>query len=64
MAKMNTPNTMPDQEKQTKMMSIFMVVFITIMSFQLNIGIGLYWIATSAFAVGQNYFRKKIGNNK
>ena len=64
MAKMNTPSTMPDQEKQTKMMSIFMVVFITIMSFQLNIGIGLYWIATSAFAVGQNYFLKKIGNNK
>lgn len=50
----------PEQEKQTKMMSIFMVVFITIMSFSLNVGIGLYWFATSAFAILQNIILKKL----
>ena len=63
MGNMNSPSTLPDQQKQTKMMSIFMVVFITVMSMQLNIGIGLYWIATSAFAVGQNIILKRIKNN-
>ena len=62
MAKMSTAPTMPDQEKQTKMMTIFMVGFITIMSMQLNVGIGLYWIATSAFAVLQNLILKTKKN--
>lgn len=52
-----------DQEKQTKMMSKFMVVFITFMSFTLNVGIGLYWFSTSAFAVAQNYLLKKLKNS-
>ena len=41
-----------------------MVVFITFMSFTLNVGIGLYWFATSAFAVGQNYLLKKMKNKE
>lgn len=52
----------PEQEQQMKMMSIFMVVFITFMSFTLNVGIGLYWFSTSAFAILQNFILKKIRN--
>jgi YidC/Oxa1 family membrane protein insertase len=63
MSNVNNSSALPDQAKQTKMMSIFMVVFITIMSMSLNIGIGLYWIATSAFAVGQNYLITRKSNN-
>ena len=54
----------PEQEQQMKMMSIFMVVFITFMSFTLNVGIGLYWFSTSAFAILQNFILKKLRNNK
>ncbi len=54
----------PEQESQTKMMSIMMVVFITFMSFTLNVGIGLYWIATSAFAILQNVILKKLRERK
>lgn len=58
----NTNNsTMNSQQaSQTKTMSIFMVVFITFMSFTLNVGIGLYWFATSAFAIIQNLLLKKL----
>ena len=59
---MGTTSLNSDQEKQTKMMSKFMVVFITFMSFTLNVGIGLYWFSTSAFAVAQNYLLKRIKN--
>ena len=52
-----------EQEQQMKMMTIFMVVFITFMSFTLNVGIGLYWFSTSAFAILQNFILKKIKNN-
>lgn len=51
-----------DQEKQTKMMTKMMTIFIIFMSFTLNVGIGLYWISTSAFAILQNYLLKKISN--
>ncbi len=49
-----------EQVAQTKMMSKFMVIFITLMSFSLNVGIGLYWVSTSAFAIVQNYLLKRI----
>ncbi len=49
---------------QTKMMTKFMVVFITIMSFSLNVGIALYWFATNAFAILQNYLLKKLREKK
>ena len=54
----------PEQVSQTKMMSTIMVVFITIMSFTLNVGVGLYWFATSAFAILQNFILKKLRENK
>lgn len=49
---------------QTKMMTKFMVIFITIMSFTLNVGIALYWFSTNAFAILQNYVLKKLRNKK
>lgn len=49
---------------QTKMMTKFMVVFITVMSFTLNVGIALYWFSTNAFAILQNYVLKKLRNKK
>ncbi len=56
----NTASVNEEQLEQTKFMTKFMVVFITIMSFSLNVGIGLYWISTSAFAVIQNLIFKKV----
>ena len=53
-------NMTGDQANQTKMMSIFMTIFITFMSFTLNVGIGLYWFSTSAFAIVQNIILKKL----
>lgn len=51
-----------EQAQQTKMMTKMMTIFIIFMSFTLNVGIGLYWISTSAFAILQNYLLKKINN--
>lgn len=51
-----------EQAAQTKFMTKMMVVFITVMSFSLNVGIGLYWFATNAFAILQNYILKKLRN--
>lgn len=48
-----------EQAQQTKMMTKMMTIFIIFMSFTLNVGIGLYWISTSAFAILQNYLLKK-----
>ncbi len=56
---MNTANMNEESQAQTKFMSKMMTVFITIMSFSLNIAIGLYWFSTSAFAIIQNYILKK-----
>lgn len=57
---MNTTSLNDEQAAQTKFMTKMMVVFITVMSFSLNVGIGLYWFATNAFAILQNYILKKI----
>lgn len=56
----SAPSLNEDQVKQTKMMTTMMCIFITIMSFSLNVGIGLYWFSTSAFAILQNFILKKL----
>ena len=56
----SAPSVNENQIKQTQMMTKMMCVFITIMSFSLNVGIGLYWFSTSAFAILQNYILKKL----
>ena len=53
-----------EQEAQTKMMTRMMTVFITVMSFSLNVGIGVYWFSTSAFAILQNIILKKLKEKK
>jgi YidC/Oxa1 family membrane protein insertase len=55
-----------DQEKQMKMMTNIMIVFISIASFSLPTGIGLYWIFNSTFTIIQNLLvkrRKANGRN-
>ena len=51
-----------DQAQQMKMMSTFMIVFITIVSFSLPTSIALYWIVSNGFTVVQNLIMKKKGN--
>lgn len=53
-----------EQETQTKMMTRMMTVFIIVMSFSLNVGIGVYWFSTSAFAILQNIILKKLKEKK
>ena len=47
------------QAKQMKMMSTFMVVFISIISFSLPTSIALYWIVSNAFTIVQNLILKR-----
>lgn len=56
----SAPSVNEDQVKQTEMMTKVMCIMITIMSFSLNVGIGLYWFSTSAFAIFQNFILKKL----
>ena len=56
---MNNGMGNPEQEKQMKMMSTFMVVFISIASFSLPTAIALYWVVTNGFNVVQNMVIKK-----
>lgn len=48
-----------DQQKQMKMMTGFMLVFISIASFSLPTAIALYWIVTNGFSVVQNLIMKR-----
>ncbi len=48
-----------EQAKQMKMMSTFMIVFISIISFSLPTSIALYWIVSNAFTIVQNLILKK-----
>ena len=48
-----------DQEKQMKTMSIFMVVFVSLISFSLPTSIALYWIVSNGFTIVQNLILKK-----
>ena len=61
--KLNGTATSPDQAKQMKTMSMFMIVFISIASFSFATGIALYWIASSVFTIGQNFLTKKKAGN-
>ena len=47
------------QAQQMKMMSTFMVVFISIVSFSLPTSIALYWIVSNGFTVVQNMLLKR-----
>ncbi|MDD4187486.1 MAG: YidC/Oxa1 family membrane protein insertase [Bacilli bacterium] len=49
----------PEQEKQMKFMTNFMLIFISIASFSLPSAIALYWVVTSGFGVVQNIIMKK-----
>ncbi len=49
-----------EQEAQMQTMMKFMIVFISIISFTLAVGIGLYWVFNSLFTIAQNlYFKRK-----
>ena len=52
-----------EQAAQIKMMTRMMTIFIVLMSFTLNVGIGIYWISSSAFAILQNMILKRIKSN-
>lgn len=59
----STASMSKDQEKQMKMMSIFSVALITIMSFRVSVAIALYWIFNSAFTIIQNLLVKRGKKN-
>ncbi len=61
---MNTAGTDPNQQKQMKLMSNMMVIFIGFMSFQLPTSIALYWIISSGFTIVQNMLLKKKGSKE
>ncbi len=56
---MNNNVGSPDQQRQTKMMTSFMLIFITIASFSLPTAIALYWVVTNGFSVIQNLLMKR-----
>ena len=56
---MNNTVGSPDQQRQTKMMTSFMLIFITIASFSLPTAIALYWVVTNGFSVIQNLLMKR-----
>jgi len=51
--------TPSDQANQTKLMTNFMLIFISIASVSLPTAIGLYWIVTNLFAVVQHRMLKR-----
>lgn len=57
-------SSLPDAEKQTKFMLIFMTVFIGFASLSLPTAIALYWIVTYAFMIIQTYIINFIKNGK
>lgn len=59
----NTTN--PDQAKQMKMMSNFMVIFMTFTVFNISTGIAVYWTISNTFTIVQNLLVKRgNGNDK
>lgn len=52
-------STNKEQAKQMKMMTTFMIVFISFVSFGLPTSIALYWIVSNGFTVVQNILLKK-----
>lgn len=65
---MSTTNSgNPEMDKQMQFMFKFMIIMISVASLYLSTALALYWIATNAFVVVQNYLFKKIDerqNNK
>lgn len=59
----NTASMGNEQEKQMKMMTNMMVVFIAIASFSVSTGIALYWITNSSFTIIQNLLVKRGTKN-
>lgn len=59
--KLNATASSPDQEKQMKFMTRFMIIFISIASFSLPTAIAIYWIASSLFTIAQNLWVKRKG---
>ncbi len=57
--KLNATATSPDQEKQMKFMTRFMIIFIAIASFSLPAGIAIYWNTTNLFTILQNLWVKR-----
>lgn len=51
-----------EQQKQAKMMTTFMLVFIIIASFSLPTAIALYWIVSNSFTILQNLILKERKN--
>lgn len=49
----------PEQEKQMKFMTNFMLIFISIASFSLPTAIAVYWVVTNGFSAVQNLIIKK-----
>lgn len=62
--KLNATATAPEQEKQMKFMTRFMMIFIAIASFSLPAGIAIYWVATNLFTIVQNLIVKKQSEAK
>lgn len=58
-----TVSMSPEQEKQMKMTTNIMIVMISIFSFNLTTGIGLYWIFNSGFTIVQNLIVKGSKKN-
>ena len=56
---MNNTSGDEAQQKQMKMMSNFMIIFIGFMSFSLSTSIALYWIVSNGITIIQNLMLKK-----
>lgn len=58
-----TASMTPEQERQMNIMSKFMIALITFVSFNLAVGIGIYWIFNSTFTIIQNLIVKRSKKN-
>ncbi|MGN1379353.1 MAG: YidC/Oxa1 family membrane protein insertase [Bacilli bacterium] len=56
----NASSSIPGVEKQSKIMLIFMTIFIGFASFSLPTAIALYWVVTYSFMFFQSYIMKLI----
>lgn len=58
--KLNSGASMnPEQEKQMKTMTLFMMIMIVVMSFNMSTAIIIYWITNSTFTIIQNLLVKR-----
>lgn len=56
-------STSKEAAAQMKLMSRIMIVFISIVSFNMPVGIGLYWVFNSTFTIIQNLIVKRVKKN-